>query len=185
MSKPTHDTETNAPEKPAKNYATIAEALGVTVRSITNWREKFPDAPQTMLVSDWQAFKKRRKLGFTNNRVGKDRESILVDKAAAETRLIRIKIAKEERKLIDAELVENFHLFAAARLKSAIYQLFATELPPKTANSELSDVRKINREACDALCLSMQATFDQWREEQEAARAAAAAVEDNADDEDE
>ncbi len=168
----------------AKTWDELAAALKVSRQTLASWRNKHEDAPDTMRVADWAAFRKKRGLGIVGNRVGKDREEILADKAAAETRLIRIKIAKEERKLIPADQVENFHLFAASRLKSAIYQLFATELPPKTANSDLADVRKANRDACDTLCMSMQATFDQWREEQEAARAAAATVGDDDDDDD-
>jgi hypothetical protein len=167
------------------NWAALAGELGVSTRAVTEWRKRYPDAPERPNLADWLAFKRRKALGASNSKVGKDRETILAEKALAETKLIHLKIAKEERKLIPAEMVEEFHLFAASRIKSSLYQLFATELPPKTANLEVTDVRKANRDACDVLCVSMAGLFDQWREEQEAARAAAATVESEKSEDDE
>lgn len=170
--------------KSESTWGSLASELGVTPKSVERWRQKYADAPAAPDVDAWRAYVRRKGLGNSNNRVRPDRDDLMAAKTAADTKLVLIKIAKEERKLVPADQVENFHLFAASRLKSALYQVFATELPPKTANSDTSEVRKANRDACDAICLSMQSTFDEWAKEQKAARAAAASVgdEDEGDD---
>jgi hypothetical protein len=165
-------------EVPLPSLEAVAIALGgYSVRALYQWREKYPDAPKGNVLSEWQAFRGKHKLGaMGNNRVSKSREDVLTEKAIAETRLTLIKIAKEERKVIPADEVDSFLLFLASRVKSALYQVFQTEMPPKTATREVAEVRALNREGCDAICLSMQTALEDWQKEQDAAREAAASI---------
>jgi poly-gamma-glutamate capsule biosynthesis protein CapA/YwtB (metallophosphatase superfamily) len=70
--------------------------------------------------------------------------------------------------------VDNYLIFLAARVKSAMYQGFTTELPPKVAGLDVSDIRRLAREHADLVCVSMQNALEDWKTEQNARRKAAA-----------
>lgn len=161
-----------APEH--KNLTALAKALGFSTPALSGWRKRFPDdVPQSLREDEWRAFIARHNLGTVGNRVGKSREALLTEKLSTEVRLNRIKIAREERQLIDAKDVDSFLLYVGARMKSALYQM-CSELPPKVAGLEAPEVRKLMREGCDVICVSMQSAHEDWRREQEEAAAAAA-----------
>lgn len=179
MARPKKKPKAAAPsgEVPLATLADVAHFMECSTRALQQWREKYADAPTGNLVSEWKAFKARHNLGERiGNRVSKSREEILTEKAAAETRLAQIKIAKEERKLIDSDQVDSFLLFLSSRLKAAMYQQFETEIPPRSAHKDVAEVRKANVAGCDTVCRSMQTALTDWQAEQDAAREAVAQV---------
>jgi hypothetical protein len=159
--------------------AELARRLMVSQSAVAKWRKQHQDAPVENDPDVWKAFMAKHGLGKRGNFKPDNLRDADLAKRTAETRLLHIKIAKEERKLIDAADVDSFLLHLASRLKSALYQTFQTELPPKTAGLDVAEVRRLNREACDIVCGSMQTLQDEWQAEQERAREAAAQVAEN------
>lgn len=155
------------------NASQVAKLLGISGQAVRNWQRDFGDAPKTFGLEEWKAFIERNSLGVTNNRKSKRREDLLVEKLASEVRLNEIKIAQAEARLIAADEVDNFLLFLGSRVKSAIYQSFTTELPPKVAGLEVGEVRKLARESADVVCVSMQNALEEWQQEQKLRRKAA------------
>lgn len=157
-----------------KTHTALARALNVSSTAIRNWQREYDDAPKTWTEADWREFIDRHGLGQAGPRKSRRREELLVEKLASEVRLNQIKIQQAEAKLIPAEDVDNYLLFLAARVKSAMYQGFTTELPPKVAGLEVSDIRRLAREHADLVCVSMQHALEDWKIEQNARRRAAA-----------
>lgn len=157
-----------------KTHTALARALNVSSTAIRNWQREYDDAPKTWTEADWRDFIDRHGLGQAGPRKSRRREELLVEKLASEVRLNQIKIQQAEAKLIPAEDVDNYLLFLAARVKSAMYQGFTTELPPKVAGLEVSDIRRLAREHADLVCVSMQHALEDWKTEQNARRKAAA-----------
>jgi len=157
-----------------KTHTALARALNVSATAIRNWQREYDDAPKSWVEADWRDFIDRHGLGQAGPRKSRRREELLVEKLASEVRLNQIKIAQAEAKLIPAEDVDNYLLFLAARVKSAMYQGFTTELPPKVAGLDVSDIRRLAREHADLVCVSMQNALEDWKTEQNARRKAAA-----------
>lgn len=157
-----------------KTHTALARALNVSSTAIRNWQREYDDAPKAWVEADWRDFIDRHGLGQAGPRKSRRREELLVEKLASEVRLNQIKIAQAEAKLIPAEDVDNYLLFLAARVKSAMYQGFTTELPPKVAGLDVSDIRRLAREHADLVCVSMQNALEDWKTEQNARRKAAA-----------
>ena len=157
-----------------KTHTALARALNVSATAIRNWQREYDDAPKSWIEAEWRDFIDRHGLGQAGPRKSRRREELLVEKLASEVRLNQIKIAQSEAKLIPAEDVDNYLLFLAARVKSAMYQGFTTELPPKVAGLDVSDIRRLAREHADLVCVSMQNALEDWKTEQNARRKAAA-----------
>jgi len=157
-----------------KTHTALARALNVSATAIRNWQREYDDAPKAWIEAEWCDFIDRHGLGQAGPRKSRRREELLVEKLASEVRLNQIKIAQAEAKLIPAEDVDNYLLFLAARVKSAMYQGFTTELPPKVAGLDVSDIRRLAREHADLVCVSMQNALEDWKTEQNARRKAAA-----------
>ena len=157
-----------------KTHTALARALNVSSTAIRNWQREYDDAPKAWVEADWRDFIDRHGLGQAGPRKSRRREELLVEKLASEVRLNQIKIAQAEAKLIPAEDVDNYLLFLAARVKSAMYQGFTTELPPKVAGLDVSDIRRLAREHADLVCVSMQNALEDWKTEQNARKKAAA-----------
>ena len=157
-----------------KTHTALARALNVSSTAIRNWQREYDDAPKAWIEAEWRDFIDRHGLGQAGPRKSRRREELLVEKLASEVRLNQIKIAQAEAKLIPAEDVDNYLLFLAARVKSAMYQGFTTELPPKVAGLDVSDIRRLAREHADLVCVSMQNALEDWKTEQNARRKAAA-----------
>ena len=157
-----------------KTHTALARALNVSATAIRNWQREYDDAPKAWIEAEWRDFIDRHGLGQAGPRKSRRREELLVEKLASEVRLNQIKIAQAEAKLIPAEDVDNYLLFLAARVKSAMYQGFTTELPPKVAGLDVSDIRRLAREHADLVCVSMHNALEDWKTEQNARRKAAA-----------
>ena len=157
-----------------KTHTALARALNVSATAIRNWQREYDDAPKAWVEAEWRDFIDRHGLGQAGPRKSRRREELLVEKLASEVRLNQIKIAQAEAKLIPAEDVDNYLVFLAARVKSAMYQGFTTELPPKVAGLDVSDIRRLAREHADLVCVSMQNALEDWKTEQNARRKAAA-----------
>lgn len=157
-----------------KTHTALARALNVSSTAIRNWQREYDDAPKAWVEADWREFIDRHGLGQAGPRKSRRREELLVEKLASEVRLNQIKIAQAEAKLIPAEDVDNYLLFLAARVKSAMYQGFTTELPPKVAGLDVSDIRRLAREHADLVCVSMQNALEDWKTEQNSRKKAAA-----------
>ena len=165
------------PGEAHKNLTSLAAELGFSVPAFSAWRKRYDDTPDTLHADKWQEWIKSKGLGRSTG-AGHGRppnvslQAAQLRKISSDARLNEIKIAKEERKLIPAEDVESFLLYAASKTKSALFQMVA-EVSPKCAGLEAGEVRSKLRDACDGICLSMQTTVEDWQKEQEEAKQAA------------
>ncbi len=163
------------PGEPHKNLTSLAAELGFSVPALSAWRNRHEDAPKTLHADAWREFMARNNLGHKAG-AGRPASATMQEaqlrKLNSEVRLNEIKIAKEERKLIAAEDVESFLLFAGSKVKSALFQMVA-EAAPKCAGLEAGEIRTILRGHADAVCVAMQTTVEDWQAEQEEARKAA------------
>ena len=163
------------PGEPHKNLTSLASELGFSVPALSKWRNNYADCPAILQADLWREFMARNNLG---HKAGAGRpasptiQEAKLRKLNSESRLNEIKIAKEERKLIPAEEVESFLLFAGSKFKSAVFQMVA-EVAPKCAGLEAGEIRGIMRGHADAVCMSMQTTVEDWNAEQDEARRAA------------
>lgn len=155
-----------------KTDTALAAAIGFTRPSLNKWRANHPDYPRELDDEAWRAFIEKNGLGNRGRKANKSREELTNEKLSSEIRLNEIKIAKEERKLVPADEIESFLLFAASKTKSALYQMVA-ETSPKCAGLDAGEIRGIMRAAADTVCMSLQTTVEDWQAEQDEARRAA------------
>jgi hypothetical protein len=165
----------------AANYAALARELKFSQSALAKWKAQHADHPTSLDVDEWRAWIDGKGLGKRGHHRADSMVELDARKRRAEVRLLEIKIAKEERALIPANDVDTFLLFLASRLKSSLYQMFQTELPPKLAGQEVAEIRRMARESCDVLMLSMSHLQDEWVNEQARSRAAAVAATETAE----
>ena len=153
-----------------KSRKALAAALGFSAQALENWKAQFADVPQTLVEEDWRAFIVAHDLGSGNNRLNRGHEDLKRRKLASEIRINELKISKEERKVIPAADVDAFLLHLGSRVKSAVFQLFVTELPPAVVGLPVEELRIRAREKAETLCVSMQNALAEWVKQQESAR---------------
>jgi hypothetical protein len=163
------------PGEAHKNLTSLGAELGFSVAAFSQWRARYTDTPDTLHADKWREWIARNGLGTKGRQASKSREALTNEKLASEIRINHIKISKEERKLIPADEVESFMLYASSKAKSALFQMVA-ETAPKCAGLEAGEIRGILRSAADVICLSMQTTVEDWQTEQSEARRVAASA---------
>ena len=139
----------------------VASALGCDRRALQVWRKR-PDAPQGKDVAAWLAYRDANGLGESGPKLGYKelREAKLVE----EVELLRIKKAKENRRMIDRAEVDELLHHVAAQQRSRLYQYLETELPPKCEGLTAAQLRPIFRGVADDLCDQMAVLVDKWKE---------------------
>ena len=163
-------------EKLHTSRSGLARALGFSHAAINKWQKDRPDAPKTLDEGEWRAFIERNELGTAGNRNEPGYNEARTQSLIWQTKLIKIRVAKEQRKLIPADEVDSFLLFLASRIKSGVYQSFCQEAAPKLPGLDVTDIRRMLRESADVLIVSWQTMLDDWAREQDTARKASAAA---------
>lgn len=151
------DTEQKEP-----TWAEVAAALGCDQRALLAWRKR-EDAPAGKDIPAWLAYRDANGLGESGPKLGYKelREAKLVE----EVELLRIKKAKENRKMIERDEVDQLLHHVAAQQRSRLYQYLETELPPKCEGLSAAQLRPIFRGVADDLCDQMAVLVDKWKEE--------------------
>lgn len=153
-----------------KTLTSVARALGFSAHALANWRAQYDDAPRMFAEDEWKAFIAKHDLGNSPNRTHRNMQQLRELKMESEIRINKLKIARAEGRMIPVDTVNDFLLHIASRTKSAVYQHFVTELPPKAAGHEPAEIRKLAQESADSLVLSMQDEVSRYIKEQAAAR---------------
>lgn len=122
----------------AKSWNALADILGVSRRTVTNWR-KLPGAPKTRDAEAWGAFVEERDLGA--ERSSATIKKYRAEKLALEIRILRIRAERESRELIPlAEAQGTLDRFVA-KVHSLITQKLETEGPPRLVGKDISGIR--------------------------------------------
>lgn len=127
----TPDTE------PQISWVELAKRLGVSRRSVYNWRE-LPGAPTTTNMAEWNLFVEQNELNV------KDTKSLTELKAEVEREKLR-KLKREnevaERKIIAVDEAAGLLAEMAAKLDLLLTQKIETELPSLVVGQPIAHIR--------------------------------------------
>jgi hypothetical protein len=137
----------------------VAARYGVSVQTIKVWRQK-EGAPIQPDAELWDAFVKKHELGR-----GIREGSLKDEKTRHEIELLKAKINREQRRVIDRDEVNQLLLHIATRSRTMLYQFLETELAPKLDGMSAVQMRPILRETADAIA-DMQADLVEQFEKQ-------------------
>jgi transcriptional regulator with XRE-family HTH domain len=128
----------------------LAGKLGVTRQAMAVWRKR-ADAPLGADPDQWADYVKKNELG------GRKIPGNLKDeKTRHEIELLKSKVAREQRRVIDRDEVNQLLLHIATRSRTMLYQFLETELAPKLDGMSAVQMRPILRETADSIA-DMQA----------------------------
>lgn len=144
------------------SWEALAKELGVARQALTQWRKR-EDAPAGRDVAEWIAYRDANGLGEAGPKM--DYKVLREAKLVEEIDLLRIKKAKERRKMIDRDEVNALHHHIAAQQRSALYQKMETELPPKLDGLPAAEIRVQLRNVADELCDIMATLVAKWEAE--------------------
>lgn len=149
------------PKVAGMTWQKLADALGVSSRSVHNWR-KLDFAPTEPIVEEWEAFVAENNLGSGGQH--SSLEELKAERLRKQIELDQIKIDQQRKLVIPSAEVNEFLTMVATRSKAALYAALETELPPKLEGQDVAAIRSILREAADGICDRMQKGFDDWAE---------------------
>ena len=136
----------------AENYVELARILGVTRRSLQNWRKR-KDAPKAAAngfheVAAWREFMQRH--GLEGDPVGSDAESALrARKLLAEVEERELRLAVKRGEFVALEAVRECWTRQVARAKDLLRHKFEMELPPVFSGLEAVAIQVECRKALD------------------------------------
>lgn len=148
--------------KPITSDRGLARALGVTHPTIADWRAKFNGSvPQDYDLVAWRAFVEENGLA-EGNRVSKDREHWLTQQAEYRAKLLEIEHKKALGEIVMKTDLDARDVKIAVAQKAALYEILTTELPVKSEGKGAVEIRALNREAADRVCVIMQERLTDW-----------------------
>ena len=166
----------NKPSSPTEKFVSSFDALeAATGMSARQWRlyAKRPGFPvktekgyDVLACAEWHKANinthgQKGTAGATGEGLNAKREAKLDE----EIRLLKIKAAKEERAVIDANALDQFHLQLAIRQKSSLSQKLITELNPKLEGLSAAERLPLLEQVVDEVCQIMRDSFDEWGEQ--------------------
>lgn len=151
-----------APSGFAPSWDAVSAALGTTARQWVTYSKRpgFPSkTPQGYDLAALAAWKAAN--------VGKsDADGTLkaakLEKIAEETALLRIRRAKEERKSVNIEEVNDLHRRMALKLRAYLYTKLENEMPPKLAGCDALTIRKHGRALADEIVRTLAGDIETW-----------------------
>jgi hypothetical protein len=149
--------------KPFKklSWGALAERLGVSRRSLGNWR-KLPGAPGTCQLAPWRKFVEENSLGIAPNKITPDRARLMEENLVKRNRLLGLEIAKQEGKLVRTADVDQMLLRIASLQKIVLYQKLEREMPVRTDGKDTGEKLLIGRSIADELCEIFSQEADRW-----------------------
>ncbi len=136
----------------AENYVELAKILGVTRRTLQNWR-KFKDAPKPMAngfhdVQAWREFMKRHDLH--GDAAATDVETALrARKLLAEVEERELRLAVKKREYVAIEEVRRTWTMLIGQAKELLRGKFENELPPILSGLDATAIQEECRRAID------------------------------------
>lgn len=138
----------------------LASKFGVSVQTMKVWRQK-EGAPVTTDFPLWEEFVKKQGLGMR----GLAGASLKDEKTKHEIELLKSKINREQRRVIDRDEVNQLLLHIATRSRTMLYQYLETELAPKLDGMSAVQMRPILREVADSIADMQADLIDQFEKQ--------------------
>lgn len=80
-----------------------------------------------------------------------------------------LKLEQTKKRLVDVDIIERVHQRVGLRSRAMLVTILEDELPAKSAGRDAAEIRALNREAGDRVCLAMSTGLAQWVNEVEKA----------------
>ncbi len=162
MSEPTQKPE-DQPSGFVASWDEVSARLGTTARQWVTYSKRpgFPgktaEGYNLAALAAWKA-----------ENVGNKSDSTLkaakAEKLAEEIALLRIRRAKEERKSVSMEDVDELHRVMGLKMRSYLYSKLDSEAPPKLAGCDALAIRKYLRGVADEIVKNFGQGIDDWKE---------------------
>lgn len=139
----------------AKTVVELADALGVTRRTLSNWR-KMKGAPKpaangTHNVSAWRDFVRANNLKGSDT-TGAQTEALKARKLLAEVEERELKVAVKKGEYVTTEAVRRQWLTLVGKAISLLRAKFENELPPIMSGMDAQGIREEAANAIDEVC---------------------------------
>ncbi len=144
----------------ALTWEELAGKLGCTRQAIAVWRKR-ADAPLATDLEQWTDYVKKNDLGGRAKMPGNLKD----EKTRHEIELLKAKLAREHRRVIDREEVNRLLLHLSTRSRTMLYQFLETEAPPKLDGLGAAQQRPILREMADSIADEMADLIGQFEKQ--------------------
>lgn len=144
----------------ALTWEELAGKLGCTRQAIAVWRKR-ADAPLGPDFEQWSEYLKKNDLGGRPKILG----SLKDEKTRHEIELLKAKLAREQRRVIDRDEVNQLLLHISTRSRTMLYQFLETELAPKLDGMSAVQMRPILRETADSIADMQADLIDQFEKQ--------------------
>ena len=140
----------------ANTVVELAAALGVTRRTINNWR-KIPGAPEPASngshnVSAWRDFVRANSLKGGEDSVGARTDALKARKLLAEVEERELRVAVKKGEYLPTEEVRRSWLVLVGKAISLMRAKFENELPPIMSGLDAQGIREEASRAIDEIC---------------------------------
>lgn len=140
----------------AKTVVELAAALGVTRRTLANWR-KMPGAPEAAAngshsVAAWRDFVRANGLKGGAERSGAQTEALKARKLLAEVEERELRVAVRKGEYVRTEDVRRSWHTLVGKAISLMRAKFENELPPVLSGLDAQGIREENSKAIDEIC---------------------------------
>ena len=149
------------PKAKALTWLELADVLGCTRQALAYWRKR-ADAPLGTDAEAWKDYVKRNELG---GREKQSAGSLKDEKTRHEIEILKARLDKEHRRVIDREEVNRLLLHLATDGRTMLYQFLETELPPKLDGMAAVQMRPILREVADSIADRMADLISQFEKQ--------------------
>ena len=140
----------------ANTIVELAAALGVTRRTINNWR-KIPGAPEPASngshnVSAWRDFVRANSLKGGEDSVGARTDALKARKLLAEVEERELRVAVKKGEYLPTEEVRRSWLVLVGKAIALMRAKFENELPPIMSGLDAQGIREEASRAIDEIC---------------------------------
>lgn len=140
----------------ANTVVELAAALGVTRRTINNWR-KIPGAPEPASngshnVSAWRDFVRANSLKGGEDSVGARTDALKARKLLAEVEERELRVAVKKGEYLPTEEVRRSWLVLVGKAIALMRAKFENELPPIMSGLDAQGIREEASRAIDEIC---------------------------------
>lgn len=135
----------------AHTIVELAAALGVTRRTITNWRKmEGSPVPKANGMHDVEAWREFMRAQHLNGEVGENEESLKYRKLLAEVEEREFRLAVKRAEYISKDTVRQAWLGRAGRVTALMRSTFEKELPPLLVGKDAPEIQLVLSKAIDA-----------------------------------
>jgi len=141
----------------AKTDAKLADALGISERQLARLK-KTPGFPKKT-AKGWDIEEVRE---WRAEQGGDEMKAAKLAEIISRTELNKLKKADLEGRMIPIDEVKDLLAKLASGVRTKLYSLMESTLPPKLEGRDILEVRKILRESADEICAELGAKGEEW-----------------------